>query len=704
MDENEQAVICWVNTFELDTSCQSLSDLYDGVLLAKVCNAICPEAFDVTTLNASTGSNYVLAALNFKKLIRMLNDYYRNYLFKVIDMSTIDVNAIATEHDFDEMLALVEVVIAAALLCENKGIFIQRIFALDHISQAVLKALVQRVMERVSDVAEDDQEATDVLESAETGSAEYSSRSGTKQDVLSSDISEEHVRSQELIRHLQEERQRLLSTINDLELRTQVLTAAKEKLESTLSGQNDRNGRPSQADEEHHSATLTATAAATASAQQALKDEIEDLKRDLDVQLVENESMRGTLKAFTQKYEASREIQAKLEMENQQLADELDVTRDKATKLVKAEAVIDKYQKKVEELIPLKKQNAEYLDKMDKYVDQIYELESANKSLSRMVDQYRDKNVELEREKYEAQSAQQMQAFEVSRLSSELDAAMDGRRFLEEELSNAREEIQSLSEAHTLDAVNTSFPGSSDAFETESVASLREKIKKLEFELRTASASTTTIGAQSSSTHSSSSTAAIDSTELAAIRADLENALRLRKEREEELVAAKKQIIELTAELKKSNRALVEIESSAASKSNVKETEQKLAVVQNTVRLLEEKLKERETANSKLEQEKSKLEAYAKKALSSFKEKYLTLLQSIKLENKSLKAQLSQATSRQEQDAETSRREERLLLSTMYEIGVRLMDRNIQEKLEPAQQTAATTLLAAQRSASAGFN
>ena len=71
---------------------------------------------------------------------------------------------------------------------------------------------------------------------------------------------------------------------------------------------------------------------------------------------------------------------------------------------MKAEAAIEKYQKKVEELVPLKKQNAEYLDKMDKYVDQIYELESSNKSLSRMVDQYRDKNVELEREKYEAQS------------------------------------------------------------------------------------------------------------------------------------------------------------------------------------------------------------------------------------------------------------------------------------------------------------
>ena len=139
-------------------------------------------------------------------------------------------------------------------------------------------------------------------------------------------------RSQELIRHLQEERQRLMSTIDDLERRTQQLAGEKEQIEATLaSSQHGRTGQPSQGDEEHHSATLSAAAAATATAQQALKDEIEDLKRDLDVQLVENESMRGTLKSFTQKYVASREFQAKLEMENQQLADELDVTRDKVT-------------------------------------------------------------------------------------------------------------------------------------------------------------------------------------------------------------------------------------------------------------------------------------------------------------------------------------------------------------------------------------
>jgi uncharacterized protein (DUF3084 family) len=59
--------------------------------------------------------------------------------------------------------------------------------------------------------------------------------------------------------------------------------------------------------------------------------------------------------------------------------------------------------------------------------------------------------------------------------------------------------------------------------------------------------------------------------------------------------------------------------------------EQKLAASQNTIHLLEERLKEKETTASKLEQDKGKLEAYAKKTIMNFKEKYMTLLQSVKV-------------------------------------------------------------------------
>jgi hypothetical protein len=49
-------------------------------------------------------------------------------------------------------------------------------------------------------------------------------------------------------------------------------------------------------------------------------------------------------------------MQAKLEMEAHQMADELDVAKDKASRLAKAEAAVDKYQKKLEEMVTIKKQ------------------------------------------------------------------------------------------------------------------------------------------------------------------------------------------------------------------------------------------------------------------------------------------------------------------------------------------------------------
>ena len=48
-------------------------------------------------------------------------------------------------------------------------------------------------------------------------------------------------------------------------------------------------------------------------------------------------------------------------------------------KLARAEQAVEKYQKKLEEMLELKKQNKDLCDKMDQYLDQIHSLESANK-------------------------------------------------------------------------------------------------------------------------------------------------------------------------------------------------------------------------------------------------------------------------------------------------------------------------------------
>lgn len=320
------------------------------------------------------------------------------------------------------MQPLLELVIGAAVMCENKGTFISRIFALDQDSQVVLKQMIESVMSRVTNV-------TNILSEQDEFGA---SSTGT------GDESEDLVRAQELTRHLQEERTKLLREVESLErsrasiqLELETSHAQVQSLQQLLRAENaDNSGSDSRV-------SITSSSAANAT----LQAELEELRRELDLQTVENANLKATLKTANQRSEASREVQAKLEMELHQMTDELDVNRDKAQKLAKAEATIDKYQKKLEEMVSLKKQNKEFSDKLESYFDKIQELESGAKSigtLNKLVEQYRDKAVELEREKFEVQAALELSVHEVRRLQGDIDTAHEAKRFLEDEVESLR--------------------------------------------------------------------------------------------------------------------------------------------------------------------------------------------------------------------------------------------------------------------------
>jgi hypothetical protein len=118
-----------------------------------------------------------------------------------------------------------------------------------------------------------------------------------------------------------------------------------------------------------------------------------------------------------------------------------------------------------------------------------------------------------------------------------------------------------------------------------------------------------------------------------------------------------------------------------ANSAALREREKKLLQAEGTIQMLEDKLQEKEDSINRLEQEKSKLESYAKRTLVSFKEKYMAALQGMKTEKAATEEQLAAANATIERNKETSQREERLILSAMYEMGLRIMDRKIQEQV-----------------------
>lgn len=74
---------------------------------------------------------------------------------------------------------------------------------------------------------------------------------------------------------------------------------------------------------------------------------------------MEIENYKSDLMSSRRQWEAQAEMVQTLKMENSQMADELDVARDKSLKLAKAEASIERYQEKLEEMKNLSKQNKE---------------------------------------------------------------------------------------------------------------------------------------------------------------------------------------------------------------------------------------------------------------------------------------------------------------------------------------------------------
>jgi protein HOOK3 len=208
------------------------------------------------------------------------------------------------------------------------------------------------------------------------------------------------------------------------------------------------------------------------------------------------------------------------------------------------------------------------------------------------------------------------------------------------------------------------------------VTSLKEKVRRLQRELNKASNGNEITGTMNKEDSNSDPTM-----EISLLQQELDDVRAMKKEREEALFAAKRQISELQSELSKLNRSTSEQERHTSIAQ--KDFSHKLAETANTIRLLEDKLKEKESQANKLVQEKSKLENYTKRSLETFKEKYMVALQSMKEEKRELENRLKMVQEKAEANEEIWRRDERLLSSAIFEVGVRIMDRTIQSQATP---------------------
>ena len=640
-DGLDDAILNFINSLGLlDTKVADMTDLRDGAVLLQCLVLINKEHFEGCSI--SKGGSPVG---NVKQLLGGMETYFKDSFGKKVPVHSIVPERLQGDGWRDELLKIAELVIGSAVMCENKAVFIRKIFSLDATSQAKLKVIVERFMKSLQDVdTYDDRSDSD-------------SSQGDENNAVSN---EELLRTQEMMRHLHEERDHQAKELEDLRGENLKIREERDELVET---QKEREGEQQRMEsmEIHKNQEVSNQV-------QSLETELEEMKRMADLKTLEYDTLSDKFQRSDLVLKQSKEAQLNLEMQLQQMNDELDVARDKSTKLIKAEATIAKYQRKVEELISLRKENKEQLDKLDEYSNKIHELENSKQSmtnLQKVVEQYKNKSVEFEREKFEAISALQIKQDELDRVQQELSEASNSKKLLNEELTAAREEIQ-----HHFLTESTLSEIESEEEKHESKASLREKINVLERELLSMKTAAKDSGARDSPSSS-------EIQQLALLQADFDRLQLEKSGRDDMLMAANKQLAETQGALQRSTHSLNELEAQASKTSEVKEAVQKLAQATITMKLLEERLKEKETTIFDLEQKKSQLESFSKTALQSFKNKFMSTLHTVQAEKEALEGALERLAERSELDRDTARREERLLLSSVYQIGVKIMDKNI---------------------------
>lgn len=354
-------------------------------------------------------------------------------------------------------------------------------------------------------------------------------------------------------------------------------------------------------------------------AQAKLRALVEDLQDRLVKRQDDLIAAEEELRAKTTELDETKNKLAELEETKAQLADELDVANARAEQLRKAEATVVAYRKKLEGVGVMNQQMTDLEDQAANYLRQIMDLEAEVKKSASLQKKIEDleRNVEsLEKEKNDATDSLKSTAAEVADLKSRLNAADSAKKMYEEELQVLRE-VQQNGDA--LDALDDERLSSNvEGLSLTSAQSIKEKSMRLELENKK-------------------------------LREELEN------------LKSASATSTATAKSSGNNNAIP-------------------ANAQREIQRLKDELAKKEKENTKVKSDKEKLETYTKKTLAKFQDKYLVALQECKAKLKEKQDKIEALESRSASEKTSQKREERLLSSTIYELGLAIMQNRLKER------------------------
>ncbi|XP_039590390.1 protein Hook homolog 1 [Polypterus senegalus] len=424
MDANKtvlcDSLVVWMQTFSLPFPCTTVQNLTSGVAIAHVLHQIDPAWFSeawLSRIKEDVGDNWRLKANNLKKILQYIVDYYNEVLMQqILDFPMPDLNQVAEHADHMELGRLLQLVLGCAVKCEKKHEYIQIIMTLEESVQHVVMTAIQELLSKETAENLPPEALGDVEQQLKKLSQELSIALSEKEELAQ--------RCQELdiqVASLQEERNSLLAE-ND------VLTDRANQLDS-FDDPNTPSGRKiwqtqlqfEQLQEENFRL-------------EAAKDDYRIHCEELEKQLIELQHRNNELTSLAE--------------ESRALKDELDVLRNCSDRVVKLEAAVETYRKKLEGLSDLRRQVKTLEDKNMMYMQNTVSLEEelrkANATRAQL-ETYKRQVQELHKKLADESRRADNVAFEKKQFEEKNEALLKERERLIIERDSLRETTEELS-------------------------------------------------------------------------------------------------------------------------------------------------------------------------------------------------------------------------------------------------------------------
>ncbi|XP_040434529.1 protein Hook homolog 3-like isoform X3 [Falco naumanni] len=393
-----ESLLTWIQTFNIETPCQTVEDLTNGVVMAQVLQKIDPTYFDENWLNrikTEVGDNWRLKVSNLKKILKGIMDYNHEILGQQINDFTLpDVNLIGEHSDAAELGRMLQLILGCAVNCEQKQEYIQTIMMMEESVQHVVMTAIQELKKTTEELNE---------------------ALATKEEIAQ--------RCHELdmqVAALQDEKSILLAE-------NQILMERLNQSDS-IEDPNSPAGR-------RHLQLQTQL--------EHLQEEtfrLESAKDDYRIRCEELEKEIAELRQQTEELSTLAE-------EAQSLKDEIDILRHSFDKVAKLESQVESYKKKLEDLGDLRRQVKLLEEKNTVYMQNTVSLEEelrkANAARSQL-ETYKRQAVELQNRLSEESKKSDKLDYECKQLKEKVDSLQKEKDRLRAERDSLKESIEEL--------------------------------------------------------------------------------------------------------------------------------------------------------------------------------------------------------------------------------------------------------------------